>query len=109
MKRSKIAFGVLALGLGALGSGFTGRPAITAGWYGASDGAVAKSSSPMPPAYSQSNFATLIGTAEPTVGPSGDCQAHTNFVCAAYFTTGGTNTNDPNGLHHFFVTGDFNN
>jgi hypothetical protein len=109
MKRTKIAFGVLALGLGALGSGFTAKPLITAGWYGASDGDVAKSSSTTLPVYNRNDFPTRIGDTEPGVGFGQACASMANYVCAAYFTTGGSNANDPSGNHDYFVTGEYQN
>ncbi len=105
MNPIKTALGVAALGLGAIGSGFTARPLITAGWYGASNGDVTKQSGMSP--YQLSDFPDRIGNTKPLPNSS-ECTTHANYVCAAYFNTNGINTNDPVS-HEFYVTGDYQN
>lgn len=108
MNRVKIAFGIAALGLGAIGSSFTNLKPAGTGWFNPADndgvGKIATSA-----AKTASNYPNYYGATAPAllgiVSP-GNCSANVGNVCAAEFTItsgGGAGT-----YQNQYVTGQFN-
>jgi hypothetical protein len=85
MKRTKIAFGVLALGLGAIGSSFTTKSNFLPNSYfvPASGNTARTMGNPDP-----SNFQVSLGTTTAPASGNGtnQCSPNSSFWCAAEFT-----------------------
>lgn len=88
MNTVKIAIGVAALGLGAIGSAFTNQKPSGTGWFLPTNnhgiGTISTSAS-----KDAMNYPNYFGAAAPgftTLPTSGSCSANSGNVCAAEFT-----------------------
>jgi hypothetical protein len=94
----KIAFGVLALGLGALGSSFIAKPLITAGWYSVDPNTYTTSN--VPSTYNSNFDGPLASQPQPgTITQHNVCLSDATYICAVEFTSGGARV--------AYVTGDY--
>jgi hypothetical protein len=109
MNRIKIAFGIAALGLGAIGSSFTNQKPGGTGWFNpaADNNGVGKISRTADktaanyPNYYGATAPILLGIVSP-----GNCSANVGNVCAAEFTI--TSGGGAGAYQNQYVTGQFN-
>lgn len=109
MNRIKIAFGIAALGIGAIGSAFTNSKPLGTGWFNPAEDGTGIGTISQSATKNAANYPNYFGATAPAFLGSqtrGTCSANVGNVCAAEFMV--TANGGAGAYQNQYVTGQYN-